>query len=173
MIKLMTGLRYGALVTVAMSFVGAFLMILIGAVKVGKATLYYAQGQSNVVRTGTEAQTISHLSQEDGATARIIESLDTFLIAAVLLYFAYGIYALFCARKDDPVIKNLPAAIVPHSLGELKATLGQVILVVLLVLFTRQVWLELNALRWEHLILPGAILLLGAGLRLSGISKHS
>ena len=172
MIKLLASIRYVALVAVTTSFIGASMMVLVGTLKVGKAIVFYALGQSNVLRIGADRHTIAHLSQEDGVTARIIESLDTFLIAAVLLYFAYGLYALFCARKDDPLLRKLPAAIVPASLGELKQTLGQVILVILLVLFTRQVWLEFNALRWEHLILPASILLLGAGLRLSGIGKH-
>jgi uncharacterized membrane protein YqhA len=172
MIKLLGNLRFGALLAVFVSFVSAFLMLIVGTLKVGKAIWYYFLGQSNVIRIGDDQHVMTHLSQEDGVTARIIESLDTFLIAAVLIYFGYGMYALFCAQKDDPLLKKIPAAIVPASLGEMKQTLGQIIMVVLLVLFTRQVWLELNALRWEHLILPGAILLVGAGLRLSGIGKH-
>jgi uncharacterized membrane protein YqhA len=173
MIKLLARLRYSVFLAVLASFLAALAMLVIGSIKVGKAIWYYVLGESNVVRTGSATQVIEHLSQEDGVTARVIESLDTFLIAAVLIYFAYGLYALFCARKNDPLLKILPVAIVPASLAELKQTLGQLILVVLLVLFTRQIWLELHDLRWEHLILPGAILLLGAGLRLSGVGKHS
>lgn len=173
MIKALANFRYAALLIVLMSFVSAALLLYTGSVKVGKAIWLYSQGQANIVRVGDEQKSLSHLSQEDGVTGRIIESLDTFLIAAVLIYFGYGIYALYCARREDPLLAALPPAIVPASLGELKHTLGQIILVVLMVLFTRQVWMELDALRWEHLVIPGAVLLLGAGMRLSGIGKHS
>lgn len=100
-----------------------------------------------------------------------MESLDTFLIAAVLIHFGYGMYALFCASKGDPLFSALPSAIVPASLRELKQSLGQMILVVLMVLFTRQVWLEFLSLRWEHLIIPVGVLLLACGLRLSGVER--
>ncbi len=173
MIKALASFRHAALLIVLMSFVSAALLLYTGSVKVGKAIWLYSQGQANIVRVGDELKSLSHLSQEDGVTGRIIESLDTFLIAAVLIYFGYGIYALYCARRDDPLLAQLPPAIVPASLGELKHTLGQIILVVLMVLFTRQVWMELDALRWEHLVIPGGVLLLGAGMRLSGIGKHS
>ena len=169
--KLLMNFRHVAWVAVVASFISALTMLTVGVVKVGKIVWLYAQGKSNMVFVGSSLQAVPGLSQEDGVTARAIESLDAFLIAAVLIYFGYGMYTLFCARKDDPVIAALPSAIVPASLGELKQTLGQIILVVLMILFARQVWLELYSLRWEHLIIPVGVLLLAGGLRLSGVGK--
>lgn len=171
MMKRFAALRYMALVAVGASFITAATMLVAGTVKVFKIIWYYAQGTSNVIHVGTEQVRMPHLSQEDGVTARAIESLDTFLIAVVLIYFAYGIYVLICARKDDPIVATLPPTIVPGSFSELKNTLGQIIIVVLMVLFTRQVWLEWQALSWEHLVIPGGVLLLGAGMRLSGMGR--
>ena len=156
-----------------MSFISAFALLFTGSVKVGKTIYFYATGQSNMLNVGGKLEVLPHLTAEDGVTARVIESLDTFLVAAVLMYFGYGIYALFCAQKDDPLLKMLPQAVVPESLGELKQTIGQAILVVLMVLFTRQVWVEMSTLRWEHLIIPAAMLLMGAALRFSGGGKQS
>lgn len=175
MAKWLANFRFVALIAVVASFLTAVTMFVAGAVKVAEMIWYYALGTSNVVHGDNENESVivSHLSQEDGLTARAIEALDTFLIASVLLYFGYGIYALLCVRKDDRLIAMLPSSVFPATFGELKRTLGQIILVVLMVLFARKVWLEWQSLTWEHLVIPGAVLLLGAGMRLAGFDKHS
>lgn len=172
MSKILANLRYGALVGVVCSFMGAALMLYVGAVKIYKAIEGYVTGTGNVVFKGTaQEQVIKHLSQEDIATARVIESMDAFLIALVMMYLGYGMYALFC-DKDNSLAKLAPAAIVPKSIGQLKETLAQIILVVLIVLFTRNVWLNLDDLNWELIILPAGIALLALALRLADLSKN-
>lgn len=172
MIRIVAGIRYSALAAVICSFAGALLVFVAGAVKVYKAVAFYFAGEANVIRVDGTARVVGHLTQEDALIARIVESIDAFLIALVLLYFGYGIYALFCAGQNDRLLRALPRALVPSSLGELKESLVHVILVVLVVLFTRLVWLHLDDLHWELLVLPGAIVLLAAGLRLARPGRH-
>jgi uncharacterized membrane protein YqhA len=169
--KILANLRYGALVAVISSFIGAALMLYVGAVKIYKAIAGYLTGTGNIIFPGTAAEkVVTHVSQEDAAIGRVVESMDAFLISLVLMYLGYGMYALFC-DKDDGLSRLVPAGIVPRNLGQLKETLAQLILVVLIVLFTRNVWLNLGNLTWETLILPAGIALLALALRLADFSK--
>ena len=43
---------------------------------------------------------------------------------------------------------------------------------VLIVLFTRNVWLNLDDLKWEALILPASIMLIALALKLADFSKE-
>ena len=169
--KILANLRFGALVAVVSSFIGAALMLYAGTVKVYKAISGYLTGTGNIIYPGTTSEkVISHLSQEDAAIGRIVESMDAFLISLVLMYLGYGMFTLFC-DKDNKLAELVPAGIVPKNIGQLKETLAQLILVVLLVLFTRNVWLNLNNLTWETLILPTSIALLALAFRLADFSK--
>jgi uncharacterized membrane protein YqhA len=60
---------------------------------------------------------------------KLIELMDTFLIATALLIFAIGLYELFVQDV------NLPGGLEVHSLHDLKAKLGSVIVLVLAVNF--------------------------------------
>ena len=147
-------------------------MFIVGAVKVYKAIFGYVTGTGTVIFSGTDQEEIiAHLSQEDAAIGRIIESIDAFLIALVMLYLGYGIYILFCEKKDGDLTSLVSSAIVPKNIGQLKETLVHLILVVLIVLFTRQVWLNLNNLTWDMLVLPIGIALLALALKFADFSK--
>lgn len=171
MSKILANLRYGAFVGVICAFIGAALMLYVGAVKIYKAIEGYVTGTGNVIFKGTASEkVIKHLSREDIATARIIESMDAFLIALIMMYLGYGMYALFC-DKDNTLAKLAPAGIIPKSIGQLKEILAQIIVIVLIVLFTRNVWINLDDLGWDMLVLPAAIALLALSLRLADFSK--
>ena len=78
-------LRYISLIAVAFSFLGAGFMFYIGAVKTIKAFTIYFTGE---VGTGVH----QHLSNSSLTLISMLESLDMFLFALVLLIFAYGIF---------------------------------------------------------------------------------
>lgn len=79
----------------------------------------------------------------DGATfgtsavISVIEGLDRFLIAIVLLYFAYGVYSLFIHPETAAVDLALPAWLRVRQVGQLKQVVAEIIIVILFVLFLR------------------------------------
>jgi uncharacterized membrane protein YqhA len=104
----------------------------------------------------------------------IIEGLDRFLIAIVLLYFSYGVYSLFIHPEQHETELALPAWLRVQQIGQLKQVVAEVIIVVLFVLFLRVAleayqgpdislsWLKIAGL----LLLPLCTALLALALRL-------
>ena len=169
--NVLANLRHGALVAVLSLFVASIFMLYIGTLKVYKAIVGYINNTGNIIFEGTAAEkVITHVTQADAAVGRIIESIDAFLIALVLMYTGYGILALFC-DKDGYYTKKIPIGIVPKNIGQLKETIVQLILVILLVLFMRNIWLNLNNLNWELLILTISVALIALALKLANLSK--
>jgi len=166
--KVLIAMRYAVLLATVSSFVGAFFMLYVGTMKVFKAVRDYLGGiEPGAVLARLGLENVKHVTPEDLAIARVIESLDAFLIALVLLFFGYGIYFLVILGADKAKTQGAPGWLVPSSLGKLKKTLAQTILVVLFVLFTRVIWLHhLTGMTWEMLVMPAAIALLGLTLKL-------
>jgi uncharacterized membrane protein YqhA len=70
----------------------------------------------------------------------IIGAVDLYLIAVVLIIFAFGIYELFVSAIDDAEDSEVGDKILAiHSLDELKSKLGNVIVMVLIVSFFKKV----------------------------------
>jgi len=70
----------------------------------------------------------------------VIGAIDLYLIAVVLLIFAFGIYELFISAIDDAKDSEAGSKIlVIHDLDELKSKLGNVIVMVLIVSFFKKV----------------------------------
>jgi uncharacterized membrane protein YqhA len=78
------------------------------------------------------------LGQDPYAAVRLIEVIDSFLIAIALFMFAAGTYELFIGKT------NLPAQVVPHDLRELKDKLGGTIVLVMVVTFLE------HLVEWDH-----------------------
>lgn len=72
---------------------------------------------------------ITSAAQDPGITVALIEVVDAFLVATAILIFAIGLYELFIA--DLP----LPEWMQIHSLHDLKAKLGGVLVLVMAVKF--------------------------------------
>lgn len=153
--------QYAAIVAIIASVAGQMLMLYLGAMKVYEAfNIYLAKPSLK------QLDLPEHLSHSDVATALIIESLDAFLLAIVLSYFAFALFKLFIAPPYKE--KSSAESESTHmTLGKLKETLAQVIVVVLFILFTRIVWLKLDNLQWEILILPISIALLALSIKLA------
>jgi uncharacterized membrane protein YqhA len=157
---IIVGSRFFTLLAVFGSLAGSALMFLLGLYNVYEATLWgFRNGDDG--RFGT------------GAVIAIIESLDRFLIAIVLLYFAYGVYALFIHPDEPEERLAIPAWLRVQQIGQLKQVVAEVIIVVLFVLFLR-IALETfdgsgTALSWQNLgtiaLLPISIFFLSLSLR--------
>lgn len=153
--------RYTIVAAILASIAGQLLMLYLGTIKVYEAfTIYLAKPSL------TQMGLPDHLSHSDVAIALVIESLDAFLLGVVLAYFAYALFRLFVVPSPaDPQLSDSDQT--HMTLGKLKETLAQVIVVVLFILFARMVWLNLESLTWEILILPMSIALLALSIRLA------
>ncbi len=78
------------------------------------------------------------LGQDPYTAVRLIELIDSFLIAIALFMFAAGTYELFIGST------NLSAQVVPHNLQELKDKLGGTIVLVMVVTFLE------HLVEWDH-----------------------
>ncbi len=155
--------RLATVVAVLASSVGALLMIGIG-----------------VSETFMAARTLLLPTQEglprgDATAVHLISALDRFLMAVVLLYFAFGVYLLFVRPDHRSEEVGIPSWLHVEGIGQLKQTLAEVIIVILFVLFLR-VALESYItqgpdLGWpavlKLLTLPVSIFLLSAALKLA------
>lgn len=161
--------RFVTLLAVFASTVGAIIMMLIGLEDTIAAVRIQLGGDAGGLPPG------------DATAISIIGALDRFLMAIVLLYFAYGIYVLFIRPEQSPEELGIPKWLHIEGIGQLKQTLAEVIVVVLFVLFLRVAvetfvahgpelsWLELLKL----LILPISIVLLAAALKLAELHPKS
>ncbi|ANW05502.1 hypothetical protein LMTR13_12330 [Bradyrhizobium icense] len=152
--------RFFTLIAVFGSLIGAFLMFLLGFYNIYAAVTVGLQPADGHFGTA--------------AIISVIEALDRFLIAIVLLYFSYGVYSLFIHPEEPEERLAIPAWLRVQQIGQLKQVVTEVIVVVLFVLFLR-VALETfvqnkAATSWLHLgtiaLLPVSILLLSLSLRM-------
>ena len=161
--------RWLTLLAVLASTVGALLMIAIGLQETAMAFQVQFASDGNP------------LPASHATAVHLIGSLSRFLMAIVLLYFAFGIYLLF-VRPDRPVEElGVPQWLHVEGIGQLKQTLAQAIIVVLFVLFLRVAVETFLAQGLDFttkqilalLTLPAAIFLLAAALKLAELHPRS
>ncbi|MGE0658026.1 MAG: YqhA family protein [Reyranellaceae bacterium] len=154
--------RFFAILAVFGSLAGALLMFLLGLFNVYEAfhEMFEPIADSEAP-FGTDA------------VIRIIEGLDRFLIAIVLIYFSYGVYSLFIHPEESEEALALPVWLRVHQIGQLKQVVAEVIIVILFVLFLRVAlqsfqnpqtmldWLQIA----KFLVLPFSIVMLALALR--------
>lgn len=127
-----------------------------------------------VLQIGGEVAEDIALPKAERTVIMLMDSLDRFLIGMVLLFFSYGVYGLFIRPERSAKEMGLPDWMHVDHISQLKQTIAEVIIVVLFVLFLRvaletfhtggQTATIAGVLRF--LMLPIAILVLSAGLRL-------
>ncbi len=158
--------RLSTLVAILASWFGAILMFALGLAKTYDAFVAFAF---------MDAAEVRDLPADEATVVHLIGALDRFLIAVVLIYFGFGLYGLFVRPTRSPSDLGMPDWLHVDSIGELKQTVAEVIIVILFVLFLR-VALEtfhadLSALTLADiariLLLPVSILLLAGALRLA------
>jgi uncharacterized membrane protein YqhA len=162
--RVVVGSRFLTIPAVLGSLAGAILMFVQGLYNIYEAYRHWLvphQASVGNVRPGS-ASVIS-----------VIEGLDRFLIAIVLLYFAYGVYSLFIHPEQQETELALPAWLQVKQIGQLKQVVAEVIIVVLFVLFLRvalQTYQAVDApMSWLQLaiilLLPVCTALLALSLR--------
>ncbi|CAM2939403.1 YqhA family protein [Helicobacter burdigaliensis] len=128
--SLMWNARLFIILAVILSLIGAILLFIVASVdiiKAGKQTyLYY----THALEAGADIHNI--------LLNTIIMAIDLYLIAVVLLIFAFGLYELFICKiqiKDENSSKVLEI----HTLDQLKDKLAKVIVMALIVAFFSKV----------------------------------
>jgi uncharacterized membrane protein YqhA len=159
MIKAFFRIRYMTILAVIVGMLGAALLLLIGTFAVVEAFgLFFGLIAPHVP---------DNESRE--AVVQVIESLDNFLLAFVLIYFAYSTYFLFI--RDEPTEQDrekvgMPAWLQVEDLGHMKRVLLEVIMVLVAVFFLKLVFTEQTALDWTVIILPVTIVAIAISLKL-------
>ncbi|RKE95264.1 YqhA family protein [Ichthyenterobacterium magnum] len=156
--------RYISWISIIGSLLGSLLLFVVGALKTFNAF--------RVVLFDYIPKDKAHLHTADIATTYLIKSLDTFLIALVLFIFAHGVYTLFISNKKYDDGNGVLKWIRTPNIGHLKNVLAEVIVIILFVKFLEVVFVNIDNLKWEILILPASILLLALGLKFLSLNKE-
>ena len=121
-------LRYMSIISITFSFIGSGFMFFMGATKTLKAISFYINGQMEV---GVH----QHLTPSSLAMVTLIESLDAFLFALVLLIFSYGILQIFILRRPLGSSEQQLTWMNIHNISQLKMMLIEVIIVNLIAIY--------------------------------------
>jgi len=155
-------LRIIILLPVFGSFIGGLVLLYLGIHDLSLAI-------SNALYTGKEIVR-EKLVQE--AIIQILESVDAFLFAIVLLIFAYGVLIVFVLKENHYDRAHLPTWMKIGGIGKLKKTLAQVVVVSLFVIFAHTVLDSRMNFSWNLLVLPISILLLSLGIKFLGLDEE-
>ena len=123
---------------------------------------YYALGDAE--RMELKAQTVAH----------VVGSVDGFLLGAIMLIFALGLYELFISKIELPQGSRSSKILIINSLDDLKDKLAKVILMILIVMFFEQAIFLKPSEPLELLYYSLAIMLVALALFLShkAYEKH-
>lgn len=156
----MDRLRFASAIAVVFSTIGTLLMFVVGAEKTIKALRIYFLGD----QLTTNPPPPPHLDSTDQAMIAVVESIDAFLIGLVLTIFAVGVYHLFI--RTVPSSPGTASWLHVSSVEQLKKGLLEVILVVLSVMFLREMLFLGEAWSFEALTIPAGVALLALALKL-------
>ena len=142
-----------------------FYMATVDVVYLVTHILHYADTDMN-----DEMRKVLH----DNTITHIVEVVDGYLLAIVMMIFSFGLYELFISdidqAKDDK--KASSKILVVHSLDDLKSRLAKVIIMILIVtLFEEALKMKLQA-PIDLLYLGGAITLVALALYLTHGKEH-
>lgn len=109
----------------------------------------------------------------DSTITHIVEVVDGYLLATVMLIFSLGLYELFISDIDEARGSKASSKIlVIDSLDDLKARLAKVVLMILIVtLFEQALKMEMKT-PLDLLYLGGAIALIGLALYLTHAAEN-
>jgi uncharacterized membrane protein YqhA len=158
--------RFVVVVAVIASMAAAFTMFFMTTVDVWNAVEHIAHYADPAL--GAEARKALH----DDTITHIVEVVDGYLLGAVLLIFALGLYELFVSNIEAAAKSETASKILLiESLDDLKNRLAKVILMILIVkLFEHAVKLAPNGLL-DLLYLGASIALVGLALWLTHHSE--
>jgi uncharacterized membrane protein YqhA len=159
LLKVFFALRGLMLMASVGSMLGAGLMLWLGGLN-----LYHAY-ETLIMLPATPA-----IGEKGQVVAFVLDAVDAFLFALVLVIFAYGIALGFVFHHiAERFRQTLPSWMLVDSVAHLKRTLAEVVIVVLIVLFARVVIEADGKLRWELLVLPVSVVFLALALRLLAV----
>ncbi|HSD60720.1 MAG TPA: YqhA family protein [Burkholderiales bacterium] len=161
--------RYIVLFAVIASMASSFSIFFLATADV----VYLLQHVSHYLDAGLSQEARSALRND--TVTHIVEVVDGYLLGAVMLIFALGMYELFVSDIDQA--RNSKAAskiLLIESLDDLKNRLAKVILMILIVkLFEHALRLQIDT-ALQLLYLGASIALIGLALYLSHASeKHA
>jgi len=166
--KALWSVRYVVLLAVFGSLVASLAVFWMATVD----TVLMASHLVGYASPALERATRAELKQE--SVGHVIEIIDAYLLAAILLIFALGLYELFVSRlepaRQGEGAENL---LLIRTLDDLKNRLGKVVMLMLVVAFFERVISVKTATPLDLLLLAGATALIGLALKLTHTSgKH-
>jgi uncharacterized membrane protein YqhA len=159
MLQALFRIRYMVVLAVVAALLGALLLILLGGWHTIEGFLLFVGLQAPKVAGNASLETV----------VKVIEALDSFLLAFVLLVFAYSTYFLFVHEEVDEERQKrirMPAWLQVEDLDDMKQVLLCVIMVLLSVYLLQLVFVEGIDLAWTTLILPASIVAIAISLKL-------
>jgi len=146
------------------SAVALFFMASVDAWYMISHLLHYASpALTEAQRIDLRASTVTH----------VVEMVDGYLLATVLLIFALGLYELFISKIDlAESAENSSQVLVISSLDDLKARLAKVVLMILIVRYFEYALGMQYATPLDLLQFAGGIALLGVALYLSHLADR-
>lgn len=152
-----------SIIAVIASGLGSLLMFIMGAVKLARA---YTSYFSPTAETGFLSQSSANLS-----ITYVVQAIDAFLIAMVMLVFSSGVFSLFVS--DKPVAEmHSHQRFGISSLGELKRSLAEMVVIILMVKFLEEALVTADSFDWFTLVLPVSILALAVAVKVINL-QHS
>ncbi|MDC9726143.1 MAG: YqhA family protein [Gammaproteobacteria bacterium] len=158
--------RFVVIVAVLVSLVTAFAMFYMASVDayylVSHLGDYASADLVGEARKDFRAGTVTH----------VVEVIDGYLLATVLLMFSLGLYELFISKIEQAESSETPSVLAIHSLDDLKTRLGRVILMILIVnFFEHAISMEFHG-PLDLLALAGGIALISLTLYLTHVEEH-
>ena len=159
--------RLFVLLPVVFGLIGAIILFVIASVDIFEVLIYTL----NVYLNGLHPENF-----HEEVVSKIIGAVDLYLIAVVMLIFAFGIYELFISKIDaacNEENENCSTILAIHSLDQLKDKIAKVIIMVLVVNYFQRVLHTTYQTPLELLYFAFAITALAVGLYfLSKVGKH-
>ncbi len=157
--------RLLVLLPVVFGLIGAGILFVVASIDIFKVFVYTLDVYFNGLHPENFHEEI---------VSKIIGAVDLYLIAVVMLIFAFGIYELFISKIDaadnSPAGNNILAI---HSLDQLKDKIAKVIIMVLVVNYFQRVLHTNYQTPLELLYFALAIVALAVGLYFTGkVGKH-
>ncbi len=160
--------RFVVLSAVLSSLAAAFAMFFMATVDayymITHLIEYASPSLSTDVRADLRGETVTH----------VVEIVDGYLLATVLLIFALGLYELFISAIDQAEGKKISSSVLMiTSLDDLKSRLAKVILMILIVKFFEYAVDIKFKTPLDLLYLAGGIALIGVAIYLSHAEGHA
>ncbi|HDY85730.1 hypothetical protein LCGC14_0800060 [marine sediment metagenome] len=159
--------RFVVIIAVIVSLITAFAMFYMASVDAFYLVIhlgdYLSPDLIGEARKNFRATTVTH----------VVEVIDGYLLATVLLIFSLGLYELFISKIEQAEDSETSSSVLAiHSLDDLKTRLGRVIIMILIVnFFEHAISMDFHG-AIELLALSGGIALIGLTLYLTHAEEH-